>query len=72
MELVAIVKPLVVNGLLEVSLLLSGRPQVGPKAILITAVETIGLKIELCRRFGQNLCLNMALKKKHCDQANGS
>lgn len=50
MELVAIVKPLEVDGLLEVSLLLSGIPQVGPKAILITAVESIGLKIELLQK----------------------
>ena len=50
MELVAIVKPLEVDGLLEVSLLLSGIPQVGPKAILITAVEFVGLKIELLQK----------------------
>ncbi len=50
MEIVAIVKPLVFDGLLEVSLLLSGIPQVGPKAILITAVESIGLKIEVLQK----------------------
>ena len=50
MEIVAIVKPLVFDGLLEVSLLLSGIPQVGPKAILITAVESIGLKIEILQK----------------------
>ena len=48
--MVAIVKPRVVDGLIEASLLLSGIPLVGPTAILITSVESIGLKIDLLQK----------------------